>query len=66
MVKMYANESPGEKFPPMKTRRCDGTVASFDTIFSGEATYPEYSDGPQYPDLSECRANVGVDATRDV
>lgn len=46
IFKMYANESAGEKFPPMKTRRCDGTVSSFDTIFEGETVYPEYMSDP--------------------
>jgi len=42
MFKMYANESSGETFPAIKTRRCDGTVSSLDTIFDGEQVYPEY------------------------
>jgi prepilin-type N-terminal cleavage/methylation domain-containing protein/prepilin-type processing-associated H-X9-DG protein len=41
-LKMYAGESAGEHFPAMKTRRCDGTVTSFETIFDTEAMYPEY------------------------
>jgi len=39
---MYASESKGERFPAMKTRRCNDTVAVFDTVFNGESMYPEY------------------------
>ena len=41
-LKMYANESKGERFPTMKTRNCDNTVSVFNTIFNGEVMYPEY------------------------
>jgi prepilin-type N-terminal cleavage/methylation domain-containing protein len=34
--KMYASESSGGLFPPMKTRTCGDRVAAFDTIFTGE------------------------------
>ncbi len=46
-LKMYANESAGEKYPQMKTRRCDGLISSFDTIWNGDSMYPEY-----LPDLN--------------
>jgi len=42
MLKMYANESRGERYPAMKTKRCDGTVTSFETIWDPEAMFPEY------------------------
>jgi prepilin-type N-terminal cleavage/methylation domain-containing protein/prepilin-type processing-associated H-X9-DG protein len=42
VYKMYSGESRGERYPPMKTRKCDDTVSSFDTIFDGSAVYPEY------------------------
>lgn len=42
VLKMYANESRGGRYPTMKTRRCNGTVSSFETIFNGESVYPEY------------------------
>lgn len=49
VFKMYANESPGEKFPPMHYRQgqfCDQLVGStnfpVDTMFQGNTVYPEY------------------------
>lgn len=42
VLKMYANESSGQKLPPMKARHCDGAVAPGATIFRAEALYPEY------------------------
>jgi prepilin-type N-terminal cleavage/methylation domain-containing protein/prepilin-type processing-associated H-X9-DG protein len=41
-LKMYANESRGQMYPAMKTKRCDGTVTAFETIWDVEAMYPEY------------------------
>ena len=49
-LKMYANESKGQRFPPMKIRdiRSDSDDTSIepndggDIIFDGEAMYPEY------------------------
>jgi prepilin-type N-terminal cleavage/methylation domain-containing protein/prepilin-type processing-associated H-X9-DG protein len=46
VFKMYANESEGQTYPYMKTKRCDGTVSSFDTIFEGELVFPEYMSDP--------------------
>ncbi|MCF6286016.1 MAG: DUF1559 domain-containing protein [Candidatus Hydrogenedentes bacterium] len=42
VFKMYANESPGEKFPPRKTWNCDGLSLSDTMIFDGELLIPEY------------------------
>ncbi len=41
-LKLYAGETRGELYPPMKTRRCDNTISSWEQIFSVEAVYPEY------------------------
>lgn len=41
-LKMYSNESRGERYPAMKTKRCDGTVTSWETIWDAEVMYPEY------------------------
>lgn len=38
---MYANESKGEMFPPMKLYNCEGGVAN-DASFDGPMLYPEY------------------------
>ncbi len=41
VFKMYANESPGEKFPPRMLRDIHGNLS--DTmIFNGPSVYPEY------------------------
>lgn len=42
VFKMYANETAGQAFPPMKSLACDGTVAPGATIFRAESVYPEY------------------------
>jgi len=42
ILKMYSNESKGERFPPMQSRNCDNTVASFKTVYDIERIYPEY------------------------
>ncbi|MCK5860962.1 MAG: DUF1559 domain-containing protein, partial [Candidatus Hydrogenedentes bacterium] len=42
MLKMYANESPAEAFPPMKTLACDGTINAMEQIFNVYTLYPEY------------------------
>jgi len=42
MLKMYANESKGQYFPPMKSAHCNGAIAPGATIFRVEAVYPEY------------------------
>ncbi len=56
-LKMYVNESRGELYPAMKSRRCNGLVTSFETIFDGEAMYPEY-----LPDLEVlvCRSAISM------
>ncbi len=41
-LKMYANESRGNRYPPIKTRRCDNTISSWEQIFDTEAVYPDY------------------------
>ena len=46
MLKMYANESPGQSMPPMKTADCSGAVAPGATMFSLESLYPEYLTDP--------------------
>ncbi len=38
---MYANESKGEKFPPMKIWNCNNEIAG-DASFDGPSVYPEY------------------------
>ena len=42
---MYANEDPGEMFPPMKRYNCDGSQAR-DCTFDGQMVYPEYLNDP--------------------
>ena len=42
VFKMYANESRGQLFPPMKSTHCDGNRAPGATIFRPESVYPEY------------------------
>ena len=40
---MYANESKGERFPPIKIWNCDNPPKnSVDAIFNGPSVYPEY------------------------
>ena len=39
---MYANESPGQKFPPIKLLECDGSTNADSATFQGEVIYPEY------------------------
>jgi prepilin-type N-terminal cleavage/methylation domain-containing protein/prepilin-type processing-associated H-X9-DG protein len=58
IFKMYADESEGEKFPPIKTRRCDGTVSSLDTIFEGESVFPEYMTDP---DILICPSSASTE-----
>lgn len=48
-LKMYANESAGERFPPNKYKKqnehdnwCDPGRVEFGTIWQGETMYPEY------------------------
>jgi len=42
VFKMYSNESRGERFPTIKTRRCDNTISVWEQIFNTEAVFPEY------------------------
>ncbi|MCP4641641.1 MAG: DUF1559 domain-containing protein [bacterium] len=44
VFKMYANESAGEKFPPMKATHCDGAIMeeALATIMDCVSIYPEY------------------------
>jgi len=42
VFKMYANESTGQQFPPMKSVDCNGDVAPGATIFDAATIYPEY------------------------
>jgi len=42
IFKMYANESQGQQYPPMKALSCTGDVVPGATIFRAEAVYPEY------------------------
>ena len=43
VLKMYSNESEGERFPFMKATNCDGTpTAGMATIMDVETLYPEY------------------------
>ncbi len=42
VMKMYANEAKGEKFPPMKTRNCDGTILPMEQSPDMEVLFPEY------------------------
>jgi prepilin-type N-terminal cleavage/methylation domain-containing protein/prepilin-type processing-associated H-X9-DG protein len=42
VCKLYAGESRGERYPPMKNRRCDNTISAWEAILSVESLYPEY------------------------
>ncbi|MFA6242691.1 MAG: DUF1559 domain-containing protein [Candidatus Hydrogenedentales bacterium] len=44
ILKMYANESRGEKYPPIKSAYCDGVMfeEAISTIMDCVAIYPEY------------------------
>jgi len=42
VFQMYAQESRGGLWPPLKTRRCDNTVSAWEQIYAAEAVYPEY------------------------
>jgi prepilin-type N-terminal cleavage/methylation domain-containing protein/prepilin-type processing-associated H-X9-DG protein len=42
VFKMYANESGGQQFPPMKSLDCNLNVAPGATIFDAASVYPEY------------------------
>lgn len=59
-LKMYASESRGEVMPTTKTRRCNGLVTAFETIFDGEQVYPEY-----LPDLEVLRCPSSISLTGD-
>ncbi len=42
VLKMYASESPGSLYPPMKTRACNGSIHPMEQIFDVAAVYPDY------------------------
>ena len=42
IFKMYASESDGQHYPPMKSVDCNGGVAPGATIFDAATVYPEY------------------------
>jgi len=42
VFKMYADESQGQQYPPMKSLDCNGNVAPGATIFDAGVVYPEY------------------------
>lgn len=42
VFQMYANESAGQKYPPIKSRDCAGDVLVWDLVPSMESMYPEY------------------------
>ncbi len=42
IMKMYASEAKGERFPPMKTRNCDGNILPMEQSPDMEVLYPEY------------------------
>ena len=42
VYKMYANESKGQQFPPMKVYDCADAIHTFNAIFDGEVVFPEY------------------------
>ena len=41
-LKMYANESRGNKFPPQKSKDMMGMATLWDSVFDIEEVYPEY------------------------
>jgi prepilin-type N-terminal cleavage/methylation domain-containing protein/prepilin-type processing-associated H-X9-DG protein len=42
VFKMYANESRGELYPPMKNYHCDGTISAWEQVFDAAPVFPEY------------------------
>lgn len=42
VFKMYANESRGERFPPIRSTFCDGTPVFWDQMVDMTTLYPEY------------------------
>jgi prepilin-type N-terminal cleavage/methylation domain-containing protein/prepilin-type processing-associated H-X9-DG protein len=42
VFKMYANESRGEKYPPIRSLHCDGSPVPFDQAPDMTRIYPEY------------------------
>ncbi len=40
--KMYANESEGGVFPPMKVYNCQNDIQALNAVFDAELMYPEY------------------------
>ncbi|MBX3178684.1 MAG: type II secretion system protein [Candidatus Hydrogenedentes bacterium] len=39
---MYAAESRGQHYPPMKNYHCDGTVSAWEQIYDPSVLYPDY------------------------
>ena len=59
-LKMYASESKGELFPPMKLFNCADELQPWNAIFKADVMFPEYM-----PDLNVLicpSSNVGADA----
>ncbi|MFM1919637.1 MAG: hypothetical protein RLZZ303_1271 [Candidatus Hydrogenedentota bacterium] len=56
VFKMYANESRGERYPPMKIANCLEELQPWNAMFRAETVYPEY-----LPDLNVliCPSSVG-------
>ncbi len=63
VFKMYANESRGERFPPMKISNCLEELQPWNAIFKAESVYPEY-----LPDLNVliCPSSVGGSTAMEV
>jgi len=42
VFKMYADETAGNRLPPMKVFACDGAIQPWTTIFDARGVYPDY------------------------
>lgn len=42
VFKMYANESKGESYPPMKVLNCDAEIQPWNAVFEPALIFPEY------------------------
>lgn len=42
VYKMYANESEGESYPPMKVLNCDAEIQPWNAVFEPALLFPEY------------------------
>ena len=65
VFKMYANESKGDKYPPLKKfdLNCDRvTAATFEPFFDGPAVYPEYLTDPN---ILTCPSDAEGDAAAE-